>query len=338
MTEQRANFEELFKQIVATTTLLKDSLKTSNYDALAENIHDFLSREVYVENGAPDEDTVEKLDKFYSKMSLSGFTERELFELMQLLILKAEKEDQTSVNNLMTPPAVAVMTSLILYELVQQLGNKTISIVDPAVGSGNLLLEIVSNIRANVKTDISAIGIDNDDMLLSMADSFSQLVGINTDLFHQDSVMPWPANDIDYVVSDLPVGFYPVDENAEKFETKSNEGHSYSHHLLIENSMNHLKDNGVGIFIVPSEIFKTKESEALAKWMVSNVYLQGILTFPSDMFHSEAAQKSVVILQKHGSRAKQAEKVLMGEIPSLKNMDRFSKFQAEIASWVKKNF
>lgn len=330
--------EELFKGIVATTTLLQESLNTTNHDALAESLHDLLAGEVYVENGAPNQQTVDKLNSVYKELNLSGLTVQQLLELMQLLILNAEKNDSTEVNKLMTPGIIAVMTSLILHEIIKATKKENITIVDPTIGDGNLLLQVIANIKAASDVSISSIGIDNDDILLSVADSYAQLLDVNVDLYYQDAVTLWPVSDVDFVIADLPVGFYPIDDNHDQFVTKAEKGHSYAHHLLIENSMNHLKDGAFGLFVVPSEIFKTNQSQTLAKWMVSNVYLQGILSFPSELFYSKEAQKSIVILQKHGDNAKQVKNVLMGEIPSPKKIEQFKKFQQEIENWANENF
>ncbi|GKQ42987.1 restriction endonuclease subunit M [Companilactobacillus sp. RD055328] len=330
--------EELFKQIIETTTILQEALKTSNHDALAENMHDLLVGEVFVENNAPDQQTVEELESKYKNINLSGFSIKELLDVMQLAILKAEKDDATEVNKLMTPGSVAMIVSLIMHELIAITDEDSLSIIDPTVGAGNLLLQVINNIKATNEMKISGIGIDNDDSLLSVTDSYSQLLDINLDLYHQDSVALWPISEADFVIADLPVGYYPIEEDLERFETKASEGKSFAHHLLIENSMEHLKNGGFGIFVVPSEIFKTNQSQTLAKWMTSNVYLQGVLSFPNDMFHSKEAQKSLVILQKHGDDAKQVDNVLMGEIPSLKDMRLFKNFEAEINSWTNSNF
>ncbi|MGR3741436.1 class I SAM-dependent methyltransferase [Companilactobacillus sp. DQM5] len=330
--------EQLFKQLVATTTILKDSLQVSNHDALSENIHDLLTGEVFVENGAPDKKTVDKLEKLYNDMSLSGFTKENIFNVMQLAILKAEQDDNTEVNKLMTPSSVAMITSIVLHELIVSLNVKSTSLLDPVIGNGNLMLQLINNIESTTDTKLTGIGIDNDDSLLSVADSYSQLIDTNLELYHQDSVSMWPVSDLDFVIADLPVGYYPMEEGLDKFETKSKSGKSYAHHLLIENSMKHLKNGGFGLFIVPSEIFETNQSESLAKWMVSNVYLQGVLSFPTDMFHSKSAQKSLVILQKHGDGANQVQNVLMGEIPSLKDIKLVKRFESEIKKWAETNF
>ena len=47
--------------------------------------------------------------------------------------------------------------------------------------------------------------------------------------------------------------------------------------------------------------------------------------------------KSILIVQKKGNKAKQAEEVLLGDFPSFKKQEEFKKFINEIVSWAKKN-
>ncbi len=64
------------------------------------------------------------------------------------------------------------------------------------------------------------------------------------ELFCQDSLQPLFIEPADAVICDLPVGYYPNDEGAEAFELKADEGHSFAHHLFIEQSVKHTKPGG----------------------------------------------------------------------------------------------
>jgi len=102
--------------------------------------------------------------------------------------------------------------------------------------------------------------------------------------------------------------------------------------------MNNLNENGIGIFIVPSQIFQTDQAKKLSQWMVSNVYLQAVLDLPGNLFASKEAQKAVVILQKHGTKAQQSAKVLMGTIPNTNDPKLFEGFKNQVQDWAKKTF
>src|SRR5699024_10501452 len=83
------------------------------------------------------------------------------------------------------------------------------------------------------------------------------------EFFHQDSLRSFLLDPVDLVVADLPVGYYPDDVQASNFELKSDVGHSYSHHLFIEQSLTYTQDGGYLIFLVPEFIFNSDESDKL---------------------------------------------------------------------------
>jgi len=144
-----------------------------------------------------------------------------------------------------------------------------------------------------------------------------------------------PASDL--IVADLPIGYYPIDENAKNFATSAKDGHSFVHHLLLEQAVNQLKPGGIGVFLVPSQLFQTEEAKSLLKWLPGHAYLQGLLNLPSEIFANANAQKAILILQKPGEHAKQVEQVMLGEFPSFKNQSAFQKFVEEIVQWEEAN-
>ena len=101
---------------------------------------------------------------------------------------------------------------------------------------------------------VSATAIDNDEVLVHLALQAFALEQLDVKTSLQDGLQDSLVDPQDFVVSDLPVGYYPVDANAARFETKNDEGHSFAHHLLIEQQVRYLKEAGVGFFIVPTNL------------------------------------------------------------------------------------
>jgi site-specific DNA-methyltransferase (adenine-specific) len=329
------DMQSYFDKLNKANSLLKESLKVSNIDTLAENLTNISDGKVYVENSVPDQETVAKLEEIYQELKQLNLTPLQLKQAITVAIIKAQKDDKAEVNKLMTPDAIGLIASLIAYEVLNVQNKKTVNIVDPTVGTGNLLIEVIEQLNMTDKFHINAAALDNDDTLVALAKSFSEVMNLNLDAYHQDSVADWDITDIDMAVADLPVGYYPIDENAKNFQTSAESGHSYAHHLLIEQTMNNLNDGGLGIFIVPSQIFQTDQAKKLSEWMVSSVYLQAVLDLPANLFASKEAQKAVVVLQKHGNNAKQVENVLMGTIPDTNNPKLFEGFKDQLQDWAK---
>lgn len=327
--------QSYFDKLNEANGLLKKSLRVSNIDSLAETLTNISDGKVYVENDVPDNETVAKLEQLYQELKALSLTPAQLKQAITVAIIKSQKDDNTEVNKLMTPDAIGLIASLIAYEILTVQKKNSVNIVDPTVGTGNLLIEFIEQLKMLDKFKINAAALDNDDALVGLAKSFSEVMNLNLDAYHQDSVADWDITDIDMAIADLPVGYYPIDENAAKFQTKADKGHSYAHHLLIEQTMNNLNDGGIGIFIVPSQIFQTDQAKKLSEWMVSSVYLQAVLDLPATLFASKEAQKAIVVLQKHGAGAKQVGNVLMGTIPDANNPKLFEGFKDQLQDWAK---
>ncbi len=71
--------------------------------------------------------------------------------------------------------------------------------------------------------------------------------------------------------------------------------------------MNYVKPEGFGLFLVPSNFLETEQGP-FAKMVKDEVLLQGIIQLPDELFKSEHSRKSILLLQKKGETAEQAEK------------------------------
>lgn len=138
---------------------------------------------------------------------------------------------------------------------------------------------------------------------------------------------------MDAAISDLPVGFYPNDERAKKFQTSAKEGHTYAHHLLIEQSMKYVKPDGFGLFLVPSNILETEQTEFFTDWLKEQVYLQGIIQLPDELFRSKESRKSILILQNKGAASQQVKEVMLARLTSLKEPEQFRQFVQQFEAW-----
>lgn len=53
--------------------------------------------------------------------------------------------------------------------------------------------------------------------------------------------------------------------------TSTEEGHSYAHHLLLEQSMKYVKPDGFGLFLMPSGFLETDQSEEIKNGLKKKV-------------------------------------------------------------------
>lgn len=331
----QAETEALFKVLDQSVTILMKQLSISYVDALIETGENLLSQSVHVEDGQPDAAQVDKLTKLYQTVNLQQYDAETIRRAIQLALLKAIHNDRVDPNHQMTPDSIGLLTAYLIAKLV---GTSTqLSILDIAVGTGNLVTTVINQLQTERTTKVQGYGVDNDDNQLAIAAMSMDLQQSSVELFHQDAIDPLVMPKTTVAIGDLPVGYYPLDERVQNFKTKATNGHSYVHHLMMEQAMDQLQPGGWGVFLVPTTIFQSQESQGLLKWMSTSAYLQGLLNLPTNLFLDQQSQKSIVVLQKHGASAKQAGKVLLGEFPSFEDTKAFEAFTAQIDEWVAQN-
>lgn len=332
-----SEIEQVFKIIDASTEELQDALDSSYLDALIETGNNLISGKVQVEDGLPTPEVKHNLEHFYNELDLARLEPEVIRQVLQLAMLKAVQKDHIQANHQMTPDTIGMLFAYLIQVLHDD--DQELSILDPAVGTANLLTTVMNDIHRNHENKVvTGIGIDNDDSMLALAGINTQLQRLTVDLYHQDALDQLIIKTADVSISDLPVGYYPIDHRVENFDTHSNEGHSFVHHLLIEQAMKHTNPGGFGVFLVPSNLFQTNQSAGLLNFFKNRIYLQGFLNLPKDLFTSASLQKSILILQNHGDRAVQAKQVLLGDFPSFKQKDAVQKFLIEIRQWHQENF
>ncbi|AVK64781.1 SAM-dependent methyltransferase [Lactobacillus sp. CBA3606] len=327
--------ETLFKVLDQSVTILMQQLSVSYVDALIETGDNLLSQSVHVEDGKPDAAQVTSLEQLYQTVTLSQYDAETIRRALQLALLKAIHNDRVDPNHQMTPDSIGLLTAYLIAKLVGV--DEQLAILDIAVGTGNLLTTVINQLQPTRSTPIQGYGVDNDDNQLAIAAMSMELQQSQVELFHQDGIDPLVMPKTNVAIGDLPVGYYPLDERVQGFETKATNGHSYTHHLLMEQAMSQLLPGGWGVFLVPTTIFQSQEAQGLLKWMSSAAYLQGLLNLPANLFLDEKSRKSMVVLQKRGGQAQQAGKVLLGEFPSFEDKAAFEAFTAQIDTWVGQN-
>lgn len=316
--------------------LLQKALTTSFFEAYLEQVENILDDyQVRVIGEVPSQATVEKLLPIYEKLKNVDLKPEEIRKLSQLLLLKGLQSEPLQANHQLTPDSIGYLFVYLIEQFYPE-KSKPLTILDLCVGTGNLLLTLLTSLSVS-GYQVEGIGIDNDELLIELAAVNSQWTKQETLLQLYDALQyPFPTK-YEVVVSDLPVGYYPIDEVADKFEVATKEGHTYAHHLLMEQGMKQVKEAGYGFFLLPSHFLDSDQSTELKNWLGKDVYLQGVIQLPTELFKQESAQKSIVILQNKGNMAHQAKEVLVATIPTLKDLEVVSRFFQQVTAWKKEN-
>lgn len=330
------NIEELFRQFWDCVAYLQKVLNVSLTEALIETFDNLETGKIKVENGAPDAKSVAVLSQKYTSLNYDKLARSMKTKLFSLLILKALTDDDRDNNQMPTPPIISTIMAMLMRCLVKK---KSAAIVDPAVGSGTLLVSLIEQlIKADhSQNEFRLSGIDNDETILNLADVLAHLSGLKIDLYCQDAIESWMTKPADVIVSDLPVGYYPLDNIASKYDLHAKSGHSLAHLLYIEQIINHLAPGGYAFLLVPAGILSGKVGAEFMPWLGKKVYLNAIIQLSDKMFKSRFNEKAIVVLQNHGDQA-QAREVLLTKLENLNQEESLLKFNVKLNEWYTKNY
>ena len=261
--------------------------------------------------------------------TVEGATKEEIRKAVQIAILKGMRKG-SQPNHQMTPDTLGLLVGYFVEQFFEErLGKEKISIMDPAVGTGNLLITVMNLLDGKVE----ATGVEVDELLIRLAAATADLTEQPISLYRQDALQDLLVNPADAVVCDLPVGYYPNEEVALDYELCAAEGMSYAHHLFIEQSVNYTKDGGYLFFLAPTHLFESEQAKQLHKYIKKHAWIQAIIQLPDTMFANKAHEKSIVILQKQGEGFKAPKEVLLAKVPNMQNKQALSMFFEKVQMW-----
>lgn len=255
-------------------------------------------------------------------------TKEEIRRGIQLAVLKGMKE-QAQPHHQMTPDAIGLLIGHIVSKLLE--GKEQSTLLDPTVGTGNLLYAVMDMLGE----DVTAHAVEIDELLVRLSAVTAELLAHRVTFLVQDALRPLLIDPVDMVVSDLPVGFYPDDDNAMNYELMPPEGHAYAHHLFIEQSLNHLKPGGYGVFIIPATLFESEQAPQLHPFFKKNSIIRAVIQLPSGLFQSRIHEKSLLILQKPYPEMTATPDVLLAQVPEMSDKNAMAYFLQEIDEWTK---
>ncbi|CAG7913453.1 MULTISPECIES: class I SAM-dependent methyltransferase [Mammaliicoccus] len=311
MTEEKNMMEVLFEKL----------------DVKSKDLHDE-NGQSYIENlGLAMEDIYTNQRDLLEQSTLQE--RRKAFQFAYLSLLK---EEVIQPNHQMTPDSIGFILSY-LVNLFNK-NKKELNIVDIASGTGHLSATI--NEQNQDKTLMHHL-IEVDPVLQRVSIHLANFLEIPFDVYPQDAIMPLPLEEADVIVGDLPVGYYPVDERSKEMKLGFDEGHSYSHYLLLEQAVTATRPGGYVFLIVPTNIFEGEEVKQLQKYIATETEMQAFLNFPNSLFKTEQSRKSLLILQKKDPRNTKSVEVLLANIPDFKAQSQLQTFLSEVDEWMKEN-
>lgn len=319
----KSNVEILYEWLDQTTVTIENDVKAPYLDRL------IYAMEILFYKDIPEEwndKLKQKLSTSLEELESIAFDRTDMRKAVQLAILKGMK-GSTQQQHLMTPETVALIVGYLAEKLTAE--KKQLRLFDPAGGTGNLITTVLDQLQQPVEAFAGEV----DPTLIQLAVLNANLQQRQIEFFHQDSLQPFLLDPVDLVIADLPVGYYPDDIRANNFELKADDGHSYAHHLFIEQGINYTKEAGYLIFVIPEFLFDSDQSDKLHKYLREYAHIVGVLRLPETAFASDKNIKSILILQKKGNDTQAPNQPLLAQVPSFKNTVAMNKVLGQINEW-----
>ena len=245
----------------------------------------------------------------------------ELRKAFQFAYLYQVKEEPVQSNHQLTPDAIGYLAAHIIDLFTE---GKETELLDIGSGTGHLSMtikEMVDNVNLS--------GVEVDPALAEINANLCEFLKVPMYIHPQNVIEPSRIPTADIAVGDLPVGYYPLP--AEDYTTAFEEGQSYAHLLMLEAGMNLIKDNGLGVFIVPSNMLE-ENNETIKKYISEDATLLMFLNLPATIFKTEKQRKSIIVLKKGFSPIVNNE-VLIGDVPDFKNAEKMQEFLRQLNDW-----
>ncbi|UJL45072.1 class I SAM-dependent methyltransferase [Virgibacillus sp. NKC19-16] len=320
---EKSNVEILYEWIDQTTEIIQKHEEEPYLNSLTSTMESLFYQDA---PEAMDDILSHKVQNALKEIDFSMFKIEEIRKGIQLAILKGMK-DSTQQQHLMTPETVALLVGYFAEKVTSD--KEKVSLFDPVSGTANLLTIVMSQLDRQLEAYAGEV----DPTLIQLAVLNANLQKKEVEFFHQDSLRPFLLDPVDLVVADLPIGYYPDDIRANDFELKADEGHSYAHHLFIEQALNYTNSGGYLIFVIPDFLFESDQSDKLHSFLQEYSHIVGVVRLPESAFKSEKNMKSILILQKAGQGTSSPKQPLLVQMPSFKNDSAMSDILEQMNTW-----
>ncbi|SDB23537.1 site-specific DNA-methyltransferase (adenine-specific) [Streptococcus henryi] len=314
------NFEKIetaYELILENIQVIENELKTHIYDALIEQNSFYLGAEGANERVAANNDKLRQLD----------LTKEEWRRAFQFIFIKAGQTESLQANHQFTPDAIGFILMFLLENMTSE---DKLDVLEIGSGTGNLAQTLLNN----SSKELDYMGIEVDDLLIDLSASIAEIMESSAQFLQEDAVRPQILKESDVIISDLPVGFYPNDDIAKRYKVASPQGHTYAHHLLMEQSLKYLKKNGIAIFLAPMTLLTSDQSQLLKDWLKGYADVIAVVTLPENVFGNSANAKSIFVLQK---QAEQAPETFVYPLSDLQNREVLTDFIENFQKWKNDN-
>ena len=305
-----SNFELFYDVLEESITKLYEIKKDRFLNLLVSTGKNIVSSDVLQVEATNEQK--EELLKVYEKLSDVDFNVEDIRKAFQIMVLRALREENLQTGDI-TPDTIGFFIGYLINKLMPK--AKKLNILDPVVGSGNLLYSVANHLDS----ELHLFGIDVIKELLDISSILGDLLNYDIEMFCQDT-LDHPFSGMDIVIADLPD--YKVTELEDK----------YFPYLCVLQHLSSLKDNGYFIGIVPNDFFEHDDDNFFKSNLKKYGSVLGVLELPKNMFKSNP--KSIIIFSRESLPSK---KCLLVELPSFSDAGALNKALLQIENWFEIN-
>lgn len=305
--------EQAYTYLLENVQIIQNDLTTNFYDALIEQNGIYLDGQTNLED-------VKKNNQALKRLALR---KEEWLRTYQFLLMKAAQTEPLQANHQFTPDTIC---HLMIFLMEQLWPAKDLSLLELGSGMGILGASFLTSM--NKKVDY--LGIEIDDLLIDLAASMAEVMDLQMGFVQGDAVRPQVLKESDFIVSDLPIGYYPDDQIASRYQVAAKDEHTYAHHLLMEQSLKYLKTGGYAIFLAPTDLLTSLQSNLLKSWLTDQAQLVAIVALPEGLFAQGAQSKTIFVVQK---KVVEGFEPFVYPLASLRDPEILLEFKENFQNW-----
>ena len=222
-------------------------------------------------------------------------------QVRRVIELTQELDKALGINNSLSEIRAGILTAHYtpktiidtMYDVLENLGFKNGSILEPSAGIGNFIGYMPSKMRSNSK--ISAVELDNitgNILKYLYDDANTQIKGI------QDAIIA--DNSQDVVISNVPFGNFKIFDKAFKgqreFLTKR------IHNYFFAKALDKVREGGIVMFVTSKGVLDSKGNRDVREYLDKNADFLGAVRLPSTAFQNNANTSvvtDIIILRKN---------------------------------------
>ncbi|HFI0702589.1 TPA: class I SAM-dependent methyltransferase [Streptococcus suis] len=314
------NFEKIeqaYDLLLENLQTIQNQLGTNIYDAMIEQNAAYLA-------GQHETDLIVRNNQALKDLNL---TKEEWRRAFQFLLIKANQTEPMQYNHQFTPDSIGFILSFLVDQLV---ATPQVTVLEIGSGTGNLAQTILN---ASQK-DLDYLGIEVDDLLIDLSASMADVMQAEISFAQGDAVRPQILKESQVIIADLPIGFYPDDQVASRYQVASQTEHTYAHHLLMEQSLKYLEKDGFAVLLAPNDLLTSPQSDLLKGWLQEEANIVAMIALPPSLFGKAAMAKSIFVLQKKAARPLAP---FVYPLQSLQEPEAIQKFMVNFKNWKQEN-